>query len=50
MVNIETNEVIGEHIGLMYYTIGQRRGLNIGGTESRMFVVGKDLDLSLIHI
>src|SRR5574344_2394300 len=39
IVNIDTNEVIGKHIGLMYYTIGQRRGLNIGGTEDRMFVV-----------
>ena len=26
-------EVMGEHIGLMYYTIGQRKGLGIGGKE-----------------
>ena len=38
-----TMEKVGTHVGLMYYTIGQRRGLNIGGNESRMFVVGKDL-------
>ena len=33
IVNIDTNEVIGKHIGLMYYTIGQRKGLDIGGTK-----------------
>ncbi len=50
IVNINTNEVIGDHIGLMYYTIGQRRGLNIGGTEERMFVVGKDLSKNILYI
>ena len=29
IVNIDTNEVLGRHSGLMYYTIGQRRGLNV---------------------
>ncbi len=50
VVNIETNEVIGKHIGLMNYTIGQRKGLNIGGTEERMFVVGKDLSKNVLYI
>jgi len=50
IVNIETNEVIGTHIGLMYYTIGQRRGLDIGGTDERMFVVGKNLEENILYI
>ena len=50
VINIETNEVIGNHIGLMHYTIGQRRGLNIGGTKERMFVVGKDLKKNILYI
>ncbi len=50
IVNIETNEVIGEHIGLMYYTIGQRRGLNLGGHANRMFVVKKDLDNNILYV
>ncbi len=50
VVNIETNEIIGQHIGLMNYTIGQRRGLNIGGTEDKMFVVGKDLEKNVLYI
>ena len=38
-------EVVGRHDGLMYYTLGQRRGLGIGGrgTCERWFVVDKDL-------
>ena len=50
IVNIETKEIVGEHIGLMYYTIGQRRGLNIGGTKERMFVCGKDLKKNILYI
>ena len=36
MVNINTNEVMGDHIVLMYYTIGQREGLHVGGTKHRV--------------
>ena len=50
VVNIETMEKIGSHVGLMYYTIGQRRGLNIGGNDSRLFVVGKDLDKNILYV
>ena len=38
---------VGRHDGLMYYTLGQRRGLGIGGVpgmpENRWYVIGKDL-------
>lgn len=50
VVNIENNEKIGEHIGLMYYTIGQRKGLNIGGNTDKMFVVGKDLSKNILYV
>ena len=50
IVNIDTNKIIGKHIGLMYYTIGQRRGLNIGGTEDRCFVVKKDLEKNILYV
>ena len=39
--------VVGEHAGLMYYTIGQRSGLGLGSTKESTapwFVVGKDLE------
>lgn len=39
--------VVGRHIGLMYYTIGQRQGLGVGGTrqgsDAPWFVVGKKM-------
>ena len=49
IVDIETNKVLGKHVGLMYYTIGQRRGLNIGTTD-KIFVVGKDMDKNILYI
>lgn len=45
---------IGEHNGLMYYTIGQRKGLNIGGQknlgEGRWFVIEKDLKNNILYV
>lgn len=51
---IETldGEVIGTHTGLMHYTIGQRKGLGIGGLKDfdtePWFVIGKDLDRNVL--
>lgn len=50
IINIETKEVLGEHIGLMYYTIGQRKGLEIGGTKDKLFVVGKKLEDNILYV
>lgn len=50
IINIDTNEKVGTHIGLMHYTIGQRKGLNIGGTKERLFTVGKDLKNNILYV
>ncbi len=50
IVNISNMEKVGEHIGLMYYTIGQRKGLNIGGTKERLYVVGKNLKNNILYV
>jgi len=42
-------EVVGEHNGAHYYTIGQRRGLNIGGFEKPLFVIGTDTEKNIIY-
>lgn len=46
--------VVGEHEGVMYYTIGQRRGLNIGGKNGyeadRWFVVDKDVKTNTLIV
>ena len=52
MVDTEGN-VVGEHIGLMYYTLGQRRGLGLGGTADgcgRWFVAEKDLTNNVLVV
>ena len=36
-------KIMGEHIGLMYYTLGQRKGLGIGGQGEPWFVADKNL-------
>ncbi len=46
-------EVVGEHLGLMYYTLGQRRGLDLGGKkgeDGRWFVVRKDLANNILYV
>ncbi len=45
----ELGEIIGEHHGAHYYTIGQRRGLNIGGHEKPLFVIGTDTEKNIIY-
>ena len=50
IVDIETNKVLGKHQGLMYYTIGQRRGLELGGNIDKYFAVGKDLDKNILYV
>lgn len=42
-------KVIGEHNGAHYYTIGQRRGLNIGGFTEPLFVIGTDTTKNIIY-
>lgn len=50
----ETGKKVGRHDGLMYYTLGQRRGLGIGGyaggTGESWFVIGKDLKRNLLIV
>ncbi|EKU49959.1 tRNA 2-thiouridine(34) synthase MnmA [Staphylococcus massiliensis] len=49
MVTLD-GEVKGKHTGLMYYTIGQRHGLGIGGDGDPWFVVGKNLDDNVLYV
>lgn len=50
----ERGRVIGTHEGLMYYTLGQRRGLGIGGKKNgsgeSWFVIGKDIKRNLLIV
>jgi tRNA-specific 2-thiouridylase len=42
--------VVGEHHGVAYYTIGQRKGLGIGGKGDAWFVVKKDPEQNIVYI
>ncbi|MBP5503019.1 MAG: tRNA 2-thiouridine(34) synthase MnmA [Bacteroidales bacterium] len=42
--------IIAKHIGAQYYTIGQRKGLNIGGHEKPVYVIGTDIEKNIIYI
>lgn len=47
------NKEIGVHDGVFYYTIGQRKGLNIGGvsgTSGRWFVVDKNVEKNILYV
>jgi tRNA-uridine 2-sulfurtransferase len=50
--NMETfdGEIKGKHDGLMYYTIGQRHGLGIGGSGEPWFSLGKDLKRNVLYV
>lgn len=50
IVDIETLDKVGEHIGVLYYTIGQRKGLGIGGNRGPWFVVGKDVEKNILYV
>lgn len=46
----DQGEEIGEHNGAHYYTIGQRKGLNIGGFAKPLFVISTDTDNNIIYM
>ncbi|MEI6243018.1 MAG: tRNA 2-thiouridine(34) synthase MnmA, partial [Chlamydiota bacterium] len=50
--NLETldGKVIGEHTGAFFYTIGQRKGLHIGGKGEAWFVAGKDMKRNVVYV
>ncbi len=43
-------KIVGQHHGVAYYTIGQRRGLAIGGPGDAYFVVGKDVAENIVWV
>lgn len=54
IVDVVSNKVVGHHDGVLYYTLGQRRGLGIGGIKGidpiSWFVVGKDVHKNILYV
>jgi len=53
-IDIKSKKKVSTHKGMMYYTIGQRKGLNIGGLKEfdnkPWFVVAKDIKKNIVYI
>jgi len=45
----EVGKVVGKHLGAHYFTIGQRKGLNVGGTKEALFIIATDVATNAIY-
>lgn len=50
IISIVTKEIVGQHIGAMYYTLGQRKGLNLGGQKEKHYVCGHDIKNKIVYV
>ncbi|MBO9517951.1 MAG: tRNA 2-thiouridine(34) synthase MnmA [Porphyrobacter sp.] len=50
IVHAETGETLGEHAGVIHYTVGQRRGLEIGGQAEPLYVVALDAGTAEVRV
>lgn len=54
IIDMVSKEVLKKHDGVLYYTVGQHRGLNIGGIKGKSmdpyFVVGKDVEKNILYV
>ena len=44
IIDIDNGKVVAKHNGIMYYTIGQRKGLNLGGMKEPYFLAAKNVE------
>ena len=50
IVDLETLKPLGTHHGILYYTLGQRKGLDINAHQGPWFVAGKDLQTNTLYV
>jgi tRNA-specific 2-thiouridylase len=43
-------KIIGTHTGAHFFTIGQRKGINVGGYKDPLFVIGTDVDRNILYV
>lgn len=46
----EDGELVGEHQGAHYFTVGQRRGVNVGGKTEPLFVLEKNVETNTLYV
>ncbi len=50
IVHAATGETLGEHKGIVHYTVGQRKGLDIGGQPEPLYVIALDADTREVRV
>ena len=50
IVHAETGAVLGQHQGIIHFTVGQRRGLEIGGQPTPLYVIGLDPEKAQVRV
>ena len=45
-----SGEIIGTHNGAHFFTIGQRKGMNVGGHAEPLFVIGTDIEKNIVYV
>lgn len=45
----DMGKIVGKHQGAHYFTVGQRKGLNVGGTTDPLFVIATDVETNTIY-
>ncbi len=48
--NPSDGETVGKHLGAHFFTIGQRKGLAVGGTSEPLFVIDTDIDENIVYV
>jgi tRNA-specific 2-thiouridylase len=46
----EMGKIVGKHHGAHYFTVGQRKGLNVGGTKEPLFIIATDVESNIIYV
>ena len=47
---LTSGNIIGTHNGAHFFTIGQRKGMNVGGHKEALFVIGTDVERNVIYV
>ncbi len=49
LYNEEMGKIVGKHQGAHYFTTGQRKGLNVGGTTEPLFIIATNVETNIIY-
>ena len=48
--DLSSGQIIGTHNGAHFFTIGQRKGMNVGGHKEALFVIGIDVEKNIVYV